>query len=433
MDKLIDPFVENKKTPLAWLREVPGQSSPEAFLKVIERIKYIKELELSVDTANIHPNRLLQLARMGARYEPHSFRRFKDEKKYAILVAYLLTLSQDLVDQAIEIHDRQIMILQSKGHKAQEEIQKQNGKSVNEKVIHYADIGSALIQAREEGLNPFDVLEKVMPWEKIVESIEEAKRLARPMDYDYLDLLSTRYSYLRKYTPTLLDSLEFRSTKAAEPLLRSIDVLRHINKTGKRKVPEDAPLDFVPKRWQKHVYDDDGTINRQYYEMAVLTELKNHIRSGDIWVVGSRLHKDFEEYLVSKEGWSQAKAVGTRLAVSLSSEEYISERTETLHHRLTWISNNLNSLEGISADKEKIRVDRLEKETPEEARSFSLSLYDMLPRIKLTDLLMEVASWTEFDEQFIHGSTNRPPKGEEKAVLMAALMAILRLKKSTWS
>lgn len=361
---------------------------------------------------------------MGARYEPHSFRRFNDQKRYAILVAYLLTLSQDLVDQAIEIHDRQMMILQSKGRKAQEEIQKQNGKSVNEKVIHYADIGSALIKAREKGLNPFEVLEKVMPWEKIVESIEEAKRLARPMDYDYLDLLSTRYSYLRKYTPTLLDSLEFRSTKAAEPLLRSIDVLRDINKNGKRKVPEDAPLDFVPKRWQKHVYDDDGTINRQYYEMAALTELKNHIRSGDIWVVGSRLHKDFEEYLISKEEWRQAKEVSTRLAVKLSSEEYIAERTETLHHRLTWISNNLNTLEGISADKEKIRVDRLERDTPEEARSFSLALYDMLPRIKLTDLLIEVASWTEFDEQFIHGSTNRPPKGEEKAILMAALMAM---------
>jgi len=33
LDKLIDLTVENKKTPLAWLREIPGQSSPEAFLK----------------------------------------------------------------------------------------------------------------------------------------------------------------------------------------------------------------------------------------------------------------------------------------------------------------------------------------------------------------------------------------------------------------
>lgn len=48
----------------------------------------------------------------------------------------------------------------------------------------------------------------------------------------------------------------------------------------------------------------------------------------------------------------------------------------------------------------------------------------MIPPIKLTDLLMEVANWTNFDELFIHASTGRPPKGEEKAVLMAALMAL---------
>ena len=37
---------------------------------------------------------------------------------------------------------------------------------------------------------------------------------------------------------------------------------------------------------------------------------------------------------------------------------------------------------------------------------------------------MEVANWTNFDELFIHASTGRPPKGEEKTVLMAALMAM---------
>ncbi|MDQ0862238.1 TnpA family transposase [Bacillus sp. V2I10] len=247
LDKLIDPFVESRKTPLAWLKELPGQSSPEAFLKVIERLEYIRNLKLSLNTYEVHPNRFLQLSRIGARYEPHSFRRFKENKKYAILVSYLVTLSQDLIDQAIEIHDRQMMILQSKGRKTQEEMQKENGKAVNEKVVHFADIGAALIRARDEGLDPFSTIEKIMPWDKIITSVEEAKKLARPMDYDYLDLLGNRFSYLRKYTPTFLKSLEFRSTQAARPLLRALKTLNEMNESGKRKVPKDAPLDFVPK------------------------------------------------------------------------------------------------------------------------------------------------------------------------------------------
>jgi len=424
LEKLIDLTVNNNKTQLAWLREIPGQSSPDSFLKVIKRLKYIKEMNIAANTALIHPNRLLQLARIGARYEPHSFRRFNEDKRYALLVAHLITLSQDLTDHAIEIHDRQMMVLQAKGRKTQEEMQKQNGKSVNEKVVHYADIGTALIKAKEEGIDPYVALEQVMPWEKIVESIEEAKLLSRPMDYDYLDLIKTRYNYLRKYTPSLLDSLVFKSTKSAEPLLKALDTIHELNDSGKRKIPDGSPLSFVPKRWQKHVFDDEGNINRQYYEMAALTELKNYIRSGDVWVEGSRLHKDFEEYLVSKDDWGKAKIKGTNIAVNVSFEQYIQERCETLNTKLQWISKNIDKVESINIEKQKIHVERLQADTPEEARSFSLSLYNMLPRVKLTDLLMEVAEWTGFEESFVHASSNQPPKGEERSIVMASLMAM---------
>lgn len=55
-----------------------------------------------------------------------------------------------------------------------------------------------------------------------------------------------------------------------------------MNETGKRKVPETAPLGFVSNRWKKYVYEKDGSINRHYYEMAAYTELKNRIRSGEL-------------------------------------------------------------------------------------------------------------------------------------------------------
>ncbi len=271
LDKIVSPMPESSKTYLAWLREIPGTFSPDSFLEVIEKLEYIRNLILQVDTSGIHPNRLRQLSKIGARYEPHSFRRFNDPKKYAVLVAYLLDLIQDLTDLAFDIHDRQIMSLLSKGRKAQEEIQKQNGKTINEKVVLLADLGAALINARKERIDPYVALETVLPWDRLVASVEEAKQLARPVDYDYLDLLEKKFYVLRKYTPTLSISLEFHSTKSSESLMKAVETVRDMNANGKRKVPEDAPLEFISNRWQKHIYDDDGNINRHYYEMAVLT------------------------------------------------------------------------------------------------------------------------------------------------------------------
>ncbi|UBM16761.1 Tn3 family transposase [Bacillus velezensis] len=416
---------ESNKTILGWLKEPPGHPSPETFLKVIERLEYIRGMELeTVQISHLHRNRLFQLSRLGSRYEPYAFRDFQENKRYSILTVYLLHLTQELTDKAFEIHDRQILSLLSKGRKAQEEIQKQNGKKLNEKVIHFTNIGQALIKAKKEKLDVFEVLESVIEWNSFVSSVEEAQELARPDDYDYLDLLQKRFYSLRKYTPTLLRVLEFHSTKANEPLLQAVEIIRGMNESGKRKVPDNSPVDFISKRWKKHLYEDDGTtINRHYYEMAVLTELREHVRAGDVSIVGSRQYRDFEEYLFSEDTWNQTKE-NTRLSVSLSFEDYMTERTSSLNKRLKWLATNSNKLDGVSLEKGKLSIERLEKDVPEEAKKFSASLYQMLPRIKLTDLLMDIAYITGFHEQFIHDSNNRKPDKEETIIIMAALLGM---------
>jgi TnpA family transposase len=424
LDKLLEASADKYKTTLAWLKEVPSNHSPKSFLDVIKRLECIKELNLHVDIKGIHQNRIIQLSRLGSRYEPHSFRRFDDLRRYSLLAIYLIELSQSLIDQAIEIHDRHINSIMGKGRKEQEKIQKHNGKSLNEKIIHYANLGAALIKAKNEGLDPFDVIENIMSWNKLVESVGEAKSLARPMDYDYLDLIDSRYNHLRKYTPTLIKCIEFRSTKSSNSLIEALEIIKSMNKSGKRKVPDNAPLDFINSRWSKYVFLEDGTINRHYYELAALTELKNSIRSGDISVVGSRHHKDFKEYLVSEGEWSVVSKSGIRLAVGLSYNEYIKERQESLRKRIEWLSNNIDSLDCINLEHEKIQLKRLEKNTPDEARGYSSKLYSLIPKIKLTDLLIEVAKWTKFDEELIHLSTGHRPNNSEKEIVMATLVAM---------
>lgn len=49
------------------------------------------------------------------------------------------------------------------------------------------------------------------------------------------------------------------------------------------------------------------------------------------------------------------------------------------------------------------------------------AIYDVLPRIKLTELLVEVDSWTRFSQQFVHLHTKTGPKDE--TALFAAILA----------
>jgi hypothetical protein len=63
------------------------------------------------------------------------------------------------------------------------------------------------------------------------------------------------------------------------------------------------------------------------------------------------------------------------------------ERTESLLQRLHWISDHIDELDGVNLENGKLHIDRLEKDAPDESRNFSLSLYELLPRIKLTERL----------------------------------------------
>ncbi|BDR77025.1 hypothetical protein [Clostridium tetani] len=62
----------------------------------------------------------------------------------------------------------------------------------------------------------------------------------------------------------------------------------------------------------------------------------------------------------------------------------------------------INRLEGLTTNNSKIHIDRLEKDTPSEAIQLSQKLYKMMPRIKLSDLLLQVSKWIGFYRNFIH-------------------------------
>lgn len=111
---------------------------------------------------------------------------------------------------------------------------------------------------------------------------------------------SASYATLRRYAPEFLDVLKLRAAPAAKDVLDAIEVLRSMNSDNARKVPTDAPTEFIKPRWQKLVMTDTG-IDRRYYELCALSELKNALRSGDIWVQGSRQFKDFEDYGAARE------------------------------------------------------------------------------------------------------------------------------------
>ena len=196
-----------------------------------------------------------------------------------------------------------------------------------------------------------------------------------------------------------------------------------MNANNARRIPDDAPKAFVRPRWTPFVFTGDG-IDRRYYELCVLAELKNALRSGDLWVQGSRQFKDFEDYLLPKERFNAMRsAKELPIDIDTNVDTYLAERLDRLHEALVRV--NALAVNGELPDAEiqagVLKVSPLTNDVPEKAVELMRQAYARLPHLKITELLLEIDHWTGFSRHFTHLKTQEP--AADKVLLLTAILA----------
>ncbi len=425
LDDLLRRKEGSKATRLAWLRLSPKKPNSRHMLDHIERLKAWQALALpeGIDRL-VHQNRLLKMAREGGQMTPADLAKFEPQRRYAILVALAIEGMATVTDEIIDLHDRIIgKLFNAAKHKHQQKFQ-ESGKAINDKVRLFGRIGQALLEAKQSGGDPFAAIEAVLPWAEFAESVSQAQVLAQPESFDFLHRIGEGYATLRRYAPEFLDVLKLRAAPAAKDVLDAIEVLRLMNFVSAKQVPTDAPSKFIAPRWARLVITDTG-FDRRFYELCALSELKNKLRSGDVWVQGSRQFKDFDEYLVPVEKFATLKLANELpLAVPADCDKYLNERLRLLEAQLAKV--NLLALANELPDATittatGLKITPLDAAVPDEAQALIDLSAASLPHVKITELLMEVDEWTGFTRHFTHLKTGDTAK--DKSLLMTTILA----------
>ena len=424
LDDLLRVRPDSNLTWLMWLRQSPLKPNSRYMLEHIERLKTFQALSLPDGIGHhVHQNRLLKLAREGGQMAPADLAKFESERRYATLVAVALEGMATVTDEIIDLHDRILVKLFSTAkNKHQQQFQSQ-GKAINDKVRLYSKIGRALLEAKQTGTDPYAAIEAVIAWDEFELSISEADQLAQPESFDHLHLVIEQFGTLRRYTPEFLDVLKLRAAPAAQGVLDAIAVVRKMNADCARKVPTDAPTAFIKPRWRPLVVTDTG-IDRRFYEICALAELKNALRSGDIWVQGSRQFKDFDEYLLPADAFGTLKQANELpIAINTDCEQYLQDRLTLLEQQLTKVNclALANELPDAIITGSGLKITPLDAAVPDTAQALIDQTSMLLPRVKITELLMDVDDWTGFTRHFVHLKDGEQVK--DKTLLLSAILA----------
>jgi TnpA family transposase len=425
LDGLLEAHPESPHlSMLSWARRPPGAVGHRSLIRVIAQLDQLRAIGIDPARAGrVHPERLRHLAREGARLTAQHLRALSLTRRRAILVATVLETTIRLTDDAISLFDRLIGKLFRRAEAHEASTFQRDARGINAKVRLFTRLGEALLAARETGSDPLDAVAAAIGWDRLKESVEEAKRLARPDGPDYLALAARGYPIIRKVGPLFLEAFELRAVPAAAGVVRAAETIRAFYRAPRGPWPRDAPSSFVKKAWRVAVFTADGT-DRRAYELCLFAMLRERLRAGDVWVEGSRQYRAIEDQLIARPLFEAMRAVGPLpLAVPPDAKTYLEAKRVLLEQRLAEVATKAahDRLQDVRIKGGSLKIAPLKAVTPEEAETLAERLYSMLPNIRITELLAEVDRWTSFTSAFTHLRSGFP--AEDRRVVLTAIRA----------
>src|SRR6266508_3228623 len=203
-------FRQSRITDLQWLRLSPGLPSAPQLEHILDRIAFLHRLQLPPIDARLHRNRVLLLARRCGRYGAQPLASFPAARKYTLLLPYLQELRHDGVDAALDMFDTVWMELYRKSEAKQEQHIADHAHDLNTHVHILAAVAEAFLHAEAAGLDPFQTVYRSVPKAVVITTVQQARAIARPPTFDYLDLLEPKYLPLRQALLQFYRTLPFQ-------------------------------------------------------------------------------------------------------------------------------------------------------------------------------------------------------------------------------
>lgn len=211
-------------------------------------------------------------------------------------------------------------------------------------------------------------------------------------------------------------------------LLEAVELIRDMNENNRRKLPDVAPLEFIPRKLRPLV-EMDGKVEKSAWECALLTAVRDEIKSGNLAVKMSKRFGHFDDFFIPEEKWREMREpffqrAGLPSAPSLVGP-YLKER---LNKAFDFFLESLpnNTYASIDQDGWHLSADSSDKLAPEAERRLE-ALHEWLSKhmreVRLPELLIEVDNDLKITRFFMPAAQAQNPQVDDIRDVLATFMA----------
>jgi TnpA family transposase len=420
LDELVINNPDFGMTPLAWLRNFEEAPTAANINGLLERLRYVRGIGIHPVVGGAIPEfRFAQFVREGGVAPAFLLSDYSVNRRRATLTAAVIDLEARLADAAIQMFDRLIGGMFTRARRGRERRYQDSIQSVGQLMRLFGATITALDEAVQNGGDPLELIDEAVGWHRLVAAKAQVDALADLAGEDALVTATERYATLRRLSPAFLDTFTFKASGTGTALIKAIDVIRDANTRKSRDLPDGVPLPFPNRQW-KRLITESGRIDRRRYEIAIMATLRDRLRAGDVWIEGTRNYQRFDAYLLGRR---DAAKVADVLPFDSNAASYLADRARNLDWRLRRFAKQLktNKLEGVSLERDRLKLQQMPPVTPPEAEALDRKLDTLLPRVRITELLLEVAERTGFLNAFRDLRSGK--EHDNPSTVLAAILA----------
>lgn len=418
----IDSFIEtssgDNEQELSWkpslfsyLNSEPGRASLDSFLQEIEKLEYLRTIQIPQNLFNnISPKVLQTYASRAATEHPRELRWHPEPIRYTLVAAFCWLRLREVTDNLIDLLIRIIHGISRRAEKRVDTELIKDFKKVSGKTNLLYQMANASLEHPDGAIK--EVIYPVVSEKTLRDLVKEFKSSGTVYHQKVHTNIRSSYSrHYRRLVPKLLSVLEFRSNNEIhQPVIKALELLKKSWETTQRyySIDDEIPIDGVLKvGWQEWMIEKDTKgnerINRINYEISVLTALRERLRCKEIWVVGANRYRNPEEDLPTdfeahRETYYQA------LKLPIDVESFITPLKKAMSEGLATLNDGLlnnKKVKILQKNNGWIRVSPLEKQSePVNILRLKTELVQKWPMTSLLDVLKEADLRVGFTDSF---------------------------------
>ncbi|HHU6767072.1 TPA: Tn3 family transposase [Klebsiella pneumoniae] len=427
--ELLDIPEGQRISPLEQLKKGLVTVSGPAFTEALERYIRLRNLEFSrLNFTGLPAIQLRNLARYAGMTSVKYIARMPQQRKLAVLTAFVKAQEIAALDEAVDVLDMLILDITRAAKKTGQKKRLRTLKDLDRAALLLARACSLLLDEQADDAELREAIFNSIPKSRLAESVSKVNELARPQNNNFHDEMVEQYGRVKRFLPAVLRDLHFQAAPAGEHTLSAIHYLTELN-GSKKRILDNAPEHIITGPWKRLVYDAEGRIQRAGYSLCLLERLQDALRRRDIWLENSDRWGNPREKLLQGEEW-QAQRVPVCRALGHPTDGHKGMQQLAVQLDETWkaVASRFegNAEVHICHDVKhpSLTISSLEKlEEPPSLHRLNSRVRQLLPPVDLTELLLEIDARTGFTREFTHVSESGARAQDLHISLCAVLMA----------